>query len=117
MRFKFATFCLIAFFLVGCDGNNQACNSDLAIVEEGIIWYVEYELGEGKSTGFTRSEHAIVLPSGGGGLKVDAYGKLTSDFLFITYPQRKDLGQHIIPVNRLLSIQFGDGSIKARGLN
>jgi hypothetical protein len=45
-------------------------------------------------------------------LNVDAYGKLTSQFLVITYPQRKDLGQRIIPVSRLLSIQFGNGGIK-----
>jgi hypothetical protein len=84
----------------------------MSIITEGIIWYVEYELGEGKSTGFTRSQHAITLPGGSGGLNVDAYGKLTSQFLVITYPQRKDLGQLIIPVSRLLSIQFGDGGIK-----
>ena len=82
------------------------------IITEGNIWYVEYELGEGKSTGFTRSQHAIILPGGSGGLNVDAYGKLTSQFLVITYPQRKDFGQRIIPVSRLLSIQFGDGGIK-----
>jgi len=82
-----------------------------SIITEGIIWYVEYELGEGKSTGFTRSKHAVTLPGGSGGLNVDAYGKLTSQFLIITYPQRKDLGQFIIPVSRLLSIQFGDGGI------
>ncbi len=83
-----------------------------SIITEGVIWYVEYELGEGKSTGFTRSQHAVTLPGGSGGLNVDAYGKLTSQFLVITYPQRRDLGQRIIPVSRLLSIQFGDGSIK-----
>jgi hypothetical protein len=85
------------------------------VIAEGIIWHVEYELGEGKSTGFTRAKHAEALPGGGGGLKVDAYGRLTSQFLIITYPNMKGLKEHIIPVNRLLSIQFGDGGIKTTG--
>ncbi len=77
-----------------------------AVISEGPIWFVEYELGEGKSTGFTRSEHAIVLPGGHGGVNVEAHGKLTSEFLSITYPERKDMDQHLIPVDRLLSVQF-----------
>jgi hypothetical protein len=93
-------------------GREDFYGPSTSIITEGVIWYVEYELGEGKSTGFTRSQHAVNLPGGSGGVNVDAYGELTSQFLVITYPQRKDLGQRIIPVSRLLSIQFGDGGIK-----
>jgi hypothetical protein len=43
---------------------------------------------------------------------VDAYGKLTRDFLIITRPQSRELGPEVIPVHRLVHVQFGDGGIK-----
>ena len=112
MKLKYTILIFVASLLIGCDGSEHDHNSKAPVIAEGVIWYVEYELGEGKTTGFTRSQHAVVIPSGGGGLKVDAYGKLTSQFLIITYPNRKDLSQHVIPVDRLLSIQFGDGGVE-----
>jgi len=112
MKLKYLTLLIVACSLIGCVSSKRNYNSKASVIAQGTIWYVEYELGEGKSTGFTRSEHAVVMPGGGGSLKVDAYGKLTSEFLIITYPNRKDLNENIIPVHRLLSIQFGDGGVK-----
>jgi hypothetical protein len=52
------------------------------------------------------------VPGGNGCWNVDAFGRLTREFLIITRPQRSDLGPQVIPAHRLVSIQFGDGGIK-----
>jgi len=98
MELKYFALIIVSILLIGCNDSDHNENASTQVIAEGTIWYVEYELGEGKSTSFTRSKHAAVLPSGGGGLKVDAYGRLTSQFLIITYPNMKDLKEHIIPV-------------------
>jgi hypothetical protein len=115
MELKHFALIIVSILLIGCNDSDHNENANTQVIAEGIIWHVEYELGEGKSTGFTRAMHAEALPSGGGSLKVDAYGRLTSQFLIITYPNMKELKEHIIPVNRLLSIQFGDGGVKTTG--
>ncbi|GDY19284.1 hypothetical protein LBMAG56_06290 [Verrucomicrobiota bacterium] len=93
---------------VGChptDGGGET-------VAEGVIWTVEYKLENGKTGGFTRINDSRAVPGGNGSWNVDAYGKLTRDYLIITHPQRKDAGVEVIPANRLVSIRFGDGGIK-----
>ena len=52
------------------------------------------------------------VPGGNGSWNVDAYGKLTRESLIITRPQMPDLGPEVIPVHRLVKVQFGDGGIK-----
>lgn len=82
------------------------------VVVEGVILSVEYKMEGGGSGGFTRLNSPIAVPGGTGSWNVDAYGRLTRDFLIITHPQRPDWGPRVIPVNRLVDIQFGDGGIK-----
>jgi len=43
---------------------------------------------------------------------MDMYGVLYSTHLEIRYPKQKDLGSQIIPFDRIVSIQFGDGGRK-----
>ena len=83
------------------------------IVPEGVIFSVEYKLENGKTGGFTRLNISTAVPGGNGSWNVDAYGRLTRDYLTITRPQRKDLGPQVIPASRLVSIQFGDGGIES----
>lgn len=80
-------------------------------VAEGIIDCVEYQNGHGGTEGFTRGNDSRAVPGGNGSWNVDAYGRLTPQYLIITRPQRPDLGPLVIPASRLLSIQFGDGGI------
>jgi len=82
------------------------------VVAEGIILSVEYQLENGKTGGFTRLNNSKAVPSGNGAWNIDAYGRLTKDFLIITRPQRKDLGAEAIPVHRLVDVRFGDGGIQ-----
>ncbi len=98
----------LMFCLIGC------CRtpSESATVAEGVILYVEYQKEGGGVQGFSRVNHPSAVPGGNGSWNVDAYGKLTGDYLIITRPQRQDLGPKIIPADRLISIQFGDGGIK-----
>ena len=106
--FKLLVCSAVLLLLVGCqptDGGNQT-------VAEGVIWTVEYKLEGGKTGGFTRINDSRAVPGGNGSWNVDAYGKLTRDYLFITHPQHKDLGLEVIPAHRLVSLRFGDGGIK-----
>ncbi len=79
---------------------------------EGVIWLAEFRTEDGRTEGFTRMNEPKLVPGGNGSWNVDAYGRLTRDFLFVTRPQQKDLGQEVIPTGRLIRIQFGDGGIK-----
>jgi hypothetical protein len=108
--------------LVGCGVSNRSSET----VAEGIILSVEYQTGGtvevgstertsktagGQTGGFTRLNTSEAVPGGNGSWNVDAYGRLTREFLIITRPQRKDLGPQVIPVHRLVNVQFGDGGI------
>ena len=95
-------------FLAGCSPHTQ----DVATIAEGTIYSVEFTKDGGGSWGFTRVDNRIMVPGGNGSWNVDAYGRLTRDFLIITRPQQGDLGPQVVPIERLVSIQFGDGGIK-----
>lgn len=81
-------------------------------IAEGVIYFVEYKLGDGKTGGFTRRNDSDAVPGGNGSWNVDARGRLTTDYLIITRPQKPQLGPRVIPAHRLIEIQFGDGGIK-----
>lgn len=92
----------------------SGCTRDSSTTEmtEGVILSVEYRMEDGHTGGFTRVNDAKAVPGGNGSWNIDARGRLTSDFLFVTRPQRRDLGTEIIPVHRLVSVRFGDGGIQ-----
>jgi hypothetical protein len=81
-------------------------------VAEGVIYYAEFQTPGGGKEGFTRLNNSKAVPGGNGSWNVDAYGRLTRQFLFITRPQHPELGEQAVPVWRLLDVQFGDGGIK-----
>ncbi|MGA3265829.1 MAG: hypothetical protein ABSE16_03295 [Verrucomicrobiota bacterium] len=108
MKTRLALFGLVsAVALTGIAGCSR---SDT--VAEGVICDAEYQNPGGGTEGFTRLNNAKAVPGGNGSWNIDAYGRLTPEFLVITRPQRPDLGQQVIPVSRLVSVQFGDGGIK-----
>jgi hypothetical protein len=98
----------IVLVLTGCA--MQISKSDT--VAEGTVFSVEYQMEGGRTGGFTRLNEPKAVPGGNGSWNVDAHGRLTREILIITRPQRADLGPQVIPVHRLVSIQFGDGGIK-----
>jgi hypothetical protein len=73
------------------------------------VWY---ETPGGATNGLTRLSTPQAVPGRSGSWNADIYGRLTREFLFITWPQQKELGPEVIPVHRLVSVQFGDGGIK-----
>ncbi len=81
-------------------------------VEEGIIYAVQYDVGNGRTEGFTRLNDPKAVPGGNGRWNVDAHGKLYHDFLLIRFAGTPDLGYQAIPVQRLYFVQFGHGGIK-----
>ena len=94
--------------LAGCSASGG--KSD--VITEGMIFSVEYQMEGGRTGGFTRLNESKAVPGGNGSWNMDAYGRLTREFLIITRPQRRDLGPQVIPVHRLVNVQFGDGGIK-----
>lgn len=93
-------------------GCSPSSSNHSGIVAEGTIFSVEYQLEGGRTAGFTRSNESKSVPGGNGSWNVDAHGKLTRDFPVITRLQNTELGPLVIPVHRLINIQFGDGGIK-----
>jgi hypothetical protein len=77
-----------------------------------VIFSVTYLWKDGRTRGFTRLNEQKAVEAHEGSWNVDARGRLTRDYLFITRPQQPDLGPEVIPASRLLHIQFGDGGIK-----
>jgi hypothetical protein len=97
-----------AVVVAGCASSSSRSHT----VAEGVIFSVEYQMEGGRTGGFTRLNESKAVPGGNGSWNVDACGRLTPEFLIITRPQRRDLGPLVIPVHRLVNIQFGDGGIK-----
>ena len=83
------------------------------VVAEGVLFSVEYRLEDGRTGGFTRLNDSKAVPGRNGNWNVDAYGRLTREYLIITRPQQTDLGPRVIPAQRLVDVQFGDGGIKS----
>lgn len=109
MKMRFVFLVVIATLAVG---GCVKVENDSNIIAEGTIYYVEYQMSDGRTGGFTRVNHSAMVPGGNGSWNVAAYGRLTRDFLIITYPQKNDLGPRVIPTHRLLDIQFGDGGVR-----
>jgi hypothetical protein len=109
MKFVAGLFTVVSIALIGGCQRQQKLSE--AVVAEGVVFSVEYDIGGGKTEGLARANFSGAVPGGNGSWNIDAYGKLTKDFLIITRPQHKDLGPHVIPINRVLSVQFGDGGI------
>src|SRR5205823_7271209 len=57
------------------------------VVAEGVLFSVEYRLEEGRTGGFTRLNDSRSVPGHNGSWNVDAYGRLTRDYLIISRPQ------------------------------
>ena len=99
--------------VMGCRRQSTAPQAnDTQTIAEGVIYYVEYEMEGGRTGGFTRCNSNKAVPGGNGSWNIDAYGRLTRDYLIITRPQIQNLGPRVIPSHRLLDVQFGDGGIK-----
>jgi hypothetical protein len=81
-------------------------------VEAGVIYAVQYEIGNGRTEGFTRLNDPKAVPSGNGRWNIDARGKLYRDFLMIRFAGAPNLGYQAIPIQRLFFVQFGDGGIE-----
>jgi len=82
------------------------------VIAEGVLFSVEYQLEDGRTGGFTRLNSANAVPGGNGSWNVDAYGRLMEEYLIITYPQKKEIGPHVIPARRLVNVQFSGRGIK-----
>ncbi len=54
MKLEVIALCLLAVLLItGCTRDNHEFGPKQSVLAEGVIWYVEYELGKDKSTGFS----------------------------------------------------------------
>jgi len=106
-----AVMAILFGLLLGGAGAQVASQKPTPLVE-GVIYYVEWTAADGSSFGLTRLDSSQAVPGGNGSWKIDMYGKLYESHLEIQYPKSKDLGPQIIPMSRVVTIQFGDGGIK-----
>jgi hypothetical protein len=106
--------CLLLTVMSACIGGCKEGpqDADRELIAEGVIYSVQYDIGEGKTGGLTRVNTPKAVPGGNGSWNVDAYGKLFEDCLVLTQPASRSLGPKVIPIRRLLYVQFGDGGIK-----
>jgi hypothetical protein len=111
MRTRFKEFFPAIGLVIAIAGCTPASREG-QVVAEGVLFSVEYRMEDGRTGGFTRLNISSAVPGRNGSWNVDAYGRLTRDFLIITRPQRQDSGPRVIPAHRLVDIQFGDGGIK-----
>ena len=99
----------------GCGGSNSPPSA-----AEGTLYTVVFQTSPNHFEGITRSSHAAAITismsgmSGSSNLGVDCTGRLTSEFLFVTYP-KSGRPMLVIPVSRILRLEFGDGGIKKVG--
>jgi hypothetical protein len=105
-RFLCWTAILTTPLLAGC---HQSSSGE--VVSEGVIRSVSYMGADGHTIGLTRVNNSKAVPGGNGSWNEDMYGRLTHDFLFLTRPQHQDLGEQVIPITRLVEVQFGNGGI------
>lgn len=110
MNVTLTKLCLLGALIGGTAGCEQPTAAP--VVAEGVLLSVEWKQEGGGTGGFTRINNKVGVPGGNGSWNVDAYGKLTDQYLIITRPQQKGLGPRIIPVARLVDVQFGDGGIQ-----
>jgi hypothetical protein len=104
--------CFVTVAALTCAGCSPSSGDPSGVVAEGILYSVQYQTVGERTEGFTRINDNRTVPGGNGSWNVDAYGKLTRDYLLIMRPPHRDLGPQVIPAHRLLSVQFGDGGIK-----
>jgi hypothetical protein len=76
-------------------------------VVEGVLYRVFYQLEGGRTGGLTRENNSKLIPGGSGSWNVDAYGRLYPNYLVITYSNSEEPGPLVIPVHRLIEVQFG----------
>lgn len=101
----------------GCGTHVNAFNSTPKeakdSVVEGTLFSVSYDLGGGRVGGLSRGATPETVPGGNGSWNVDARAVLTDRFLIITdRSHSQELGPLVIPVERLYSVQFGDGGVQ-----
>lgn len=108
-----AALALVGVALCGCVQYPSGTQGEP--IEEGVIFAVQYDIGNGRTEGFTRLNDPQAIPGGNGRANINAYGKLYSDFLLIRFPDSPDLNYQAIPVQRLYFVQFGRGGIHEVG--
>ena len=94
---------VIGFFM----GRSSSGNNNI-LLNEGIIWTVEWTDGEGKSHYWTRNPNPI---GGNGSWNIDMLGRLYPTHLEIVNRKTKNVTPKIIPMHRIVEITFGDGGI------
>ena len=100
-----------------------AAAADGKIVAEGIIYSVSFVDPDGKISGFTRANNTNFLPflatdpkswsvpGARGSFSQNAYGVLYESCLVITYPDKKEFAEHVVPTRFLREVRFGMGGI------
>ncbi len=107
----FAGLCAIVAASLWFDRAPVQGAADGRVVAEGIIYSVSFAEPDGKTSGFTRANDAAAVPGRSGASNVNAYGTLYENYLVITYPDKKNFAEHVVPTRFLREVRFGTGGI------
>jgi len=104
---------LIAFVLalIGGIAGGASARTGQVFIREGTVWSVEWQDGRNGTRGLTRARVPEAVPGDTGSWNVDMAGRLFTTHLELERRAQKDLGVQVIPMSRIVSIQFGDGGI------
>lgn len=81
-------------------------------MKQGVIFSAQWVDSNGNSEGRSRSRFAAAVPGGTGSWGVKMRGRLYKTHLEINYLDRDGPLSEVIPFDRLVSVQFGDGGLK-----
>jgi hypothetical protein len=101
---------ILGFTIVAALIGGGGCSRSDTVVE-GIVYSVEYQKVDGSKISLSRATRIRSNPNFPG-KPTELYGRLTPDFLILRRPTVKDSTAEVIPVSRLISLQFGDGGIR-----
>jgi hypothetical protein len=80
-------------------------------IQEGVLYSVQWVDIQGNSNGRTRANVSAAVPGKTGSWGVKMRGRLYATHLEIEYLDRGNRLTEVIPFDRLVSVQFGDGGI------
>ncbi len=102
---------LVAFVLAlfGGIAGGATVGAGPTLIRDGWVWFAEWEDGRGGTRGITRAASPEAIPGDTGRANVKAWGRMFTSHIELTYEGRRGFDAHVIPMERIVSVQFGIG--------
>jgi hypothetical protein len=107
--------CVCICILLSAKNSSAAKGDSDSLIEQGVVYTLQWTDGSGKTHGLSRLSHSSSIPGGNGSFNMDMYARLYPTHIEIINRHTKDLGSKIIPIERLDFVQFGEDGVKHKG--